>query len=334
MALVLGGLPACEGERRDETTGCLCRGWTDHAANPLIQPPPGEPIVADPTVILPEASPDGHWHLFAHSLLGIRHYVSEDGVVWEAAPGRQPLFAGARPYVYREAGTYYLLYELFSGVTLGSSTLNMRSSTDLRQFGEATTILQPTLDWERGFQSTNGNPFLMKVGDEYWLYYSADGVLQPDTGFSEPKHIGLARGSAVTGPYEKLDRPLLGPSATDPFANQAAGSIKVFEEKWRGLWLAFNNGIYVDAEGHSRSAIRLMTSSDGIEWTPLCTAPVVSPEGEGWKRAFVYAFDVKRVGRELWMYYNARDGWREGVERIGLATHGAPDDLSDLDACP
>jgi hypothetical protein len=29
--------------------------------------------------------------------------------------------------------------------------------------------------------------------------------------------------------------------------------------------------------------------------------------------------DVKRVGEALWMYYNARDGWRFGVERIGLA---------------
>ena len=29
--------------------------------------------------------------------------------------------------------------------------------------------------------------------------------------------------------------------------------------------------------------------------------------------------DLKRVGNELWMWYNGRDGWRLGRERIGLS---------------
>lgn len=39
----------------------------------------------------------------------------------------------------------------------------------------------------------------------------------------------------------------------------------------------------------------------------------------GWKRAFVYAFATARVGPELRVYYNARDGWAQGVERIGMS---------------
>ena len=45
----------------------------------------------------------------------------------------------------------------------------------------------------------------------------------------------------------------------------------------------------------------------------------MDPEGNGWKKALVYALDVARHERELRLYYNGRSGWFWGGERIGVA---------------
>jgi hypothetical protein len=47
--------------------------WIDHPDNPLISPPWPEFLIADPSVVTPDISPDDQWHLFAHSLIGIHH---------------------------------------------------------------------------------------------------------------------------------------------------------------------------------------------------------------------------------------------------------------------
>ena len=74
--------------------------------------------------------------------------------------------------------------------------------------------------------------------------------------------------------------------------------------------------IYRDENGRSRSAISLMVSEDGIKWIDFPFNPIISPK-DGWKKALVYQLDmVDYNGRKI-IYYNARDGWREGKERIG-----------------
>src|SRR3990172_1862958 len=83
--------------------------WKDHEANPLIEAPGREWIIADPTFLPPEQTPDNKWHLFAHSLLGIHHYISDDGIAWQKH-GKK-LFGGMRPYLYVDEGRYILLNE-------------------------------------------------------------------------------------------------------------------------------------------------------------------------------------------------------------------------------
>ncbi len=56
--------------------------WKEEES-PLIQPPLGSPIIADPSFLGPEDSPDQRWHLFAHSIWGIHHYVSDNGLAWQ-----------------------------------------------------------------------------------------------------------------------------------------------------------------------------------------------------------------------------------------------------------
>jgi len=307
----------------EQTPESFCSVWKDHPANPLIEPLPGwqwpNSILADPTVVVPEESPDGTWHLFAHSLQGIHHYISIDGITWEKVQGEGPLFEGMRPSIYREGSQYFMLYERVLCILPLSSVIEIRSSPDLFQWGIGVKILEPTLPWERSIQSnTTGNPFLIKRDRTYWLYYSANGVFLPDCFYFEPKFIGVARAEDILGPYQKEPEPLIRPSSEEPFRNMGAGSMKLLSSQLNGLWIGFNNGIYQDLEGNSRSAILVLSSHDGLTWDLLCPEPVIKPGDQSWKTAFVYAFDVKKIDHEYWMYYNARNGWLIGTERIGL----------------
>lgn len=53
--------------------------WCEYKSNPVIYPPPLSPVIADPTFLPPNRTPDKRWHLFAHSIFGIHHFVSTDG---------------------------------------------------------------------------------------------------------------------------------------------------------------------------------------------------------------------------------------------------------------
>ncbi len=289
--------------------------WVDCPENPLIGPPSGEWLIADPSVITPEESPDPDWHLFANSLLGIHHYTSADGIHWGR---RGKVGGGFRPYVIKEGDTFYMFFERFT-VPQFRSHVAVRSSKDLWEWGDPGWALGPTLGWERGVSRNTGNPCVIRTGDGYRLYYSAGVVFLPDLGFCEPRYIGVAHAGEVSGPYRKEPEPIIAPSESEPYRNLGAGAIKVIVDEESGLYYGFNNGIYRDSGGRTRSAISLLSSGDGLHWEPLYPEPVLRPEGNGWKKALVYQLDVKQVAGEMWMYYNARSGWRFGKERIGLA---------------
>lgn len=296
--------------------GEYLKNWTDHPDNPLIEPPWPEFLLGDPTCVTPEESPDGSWHLFANTLRGIHHYRGDDGIRWRRL-GR--IFPGFRAFVFKEGDLFHLFTEDFT-VPQFRSRVVVRSSIDLENWGKPQSILAPSYPWEGNLVRTCGNPCVVKADDDYLLYYSANVVFLPDLGFCEPLYVGVARAEKITGPYLKSPEPLISPDAGDDYRNLGAGAIKVVRDEERGLFYGFNNGIYKDLNRHTRSAVLLMSSRDGIEWDQVYPEPVVAPGGSGWKKALVYQLDVKRVGDEWWMYYNARSGWRFGKERIGLAT--------------
>lgn len=298
---------------RDGVYKMLDLQWKEHPGNPLIEPPWPEFVIADPTFIPPDQSPDGRFHLFAHGVLfGIYHFVSDDGLHWRRI-GRVTM--GMRPFIVEAEGHYHIFFERIS--TPLSSRICMVSSDDLMHWSKVRTVLQPSLAWERSIAFTNGNPCVIRRGDEWWMYYSAGLCWLRDCWFPEPRHIGVARAEKLEGPYRKHTVPVLSPSPAITHRNLGAGAIKVVEYKGK-LW-GFNNSIYTDAEMRSRSEIRLLVSDDGISWEEALDHPIIAPGG-GWKRALVYALDIRRVHNEWWMYFNARDGWLVGRERIGLAT--------------
>ena len=74
--------------------------------------------------------------------------------------------------------------------------------------------------------------------------------------------------------------------------------MKVYFERKEKIFAGLNNGIYYDEEGKPGSSLHLLLSKDGIEWHKFPFNPIIYPE-EGWKRAFVYQVDLKRVNNEL-----------------------------------
>lgn len=287
--------------------------WEDHPSNPLIKPPGREFIIADPTIVSSADSPDKKVHLFAHSLRGIHHYVSYDGVKFERLAG--PLFRGLRPYVVVENG-YHMFYERF--VPLRKTVIAVRSSPDLIKWSEPRTVVSPLYPWEGRGLLTNSNPCVVPIDGGYRLYFAASWIFLKDCKFIEPKVIGYAESKMLLGPYEKHPEPIIVPSPDLPWRNFGAGSIKVMPPQGNTPWIALNNGIYLDDQGRSRSEIRMLESDDGLAWTEVHEKPILAPE-PGWKNALVYAMHLYFHEGVPYIYYNARDGWFKGTERIGLA---------------
>jgi len=233
---------------------------------------------------------------------------------WSKVGGRY--FRGIRPFLYAEDQQYYLLYELHQ--PLWRSGIVARRSVDLVNWDEPRMLLPASEKWDGGMIRFLGNPCLVKAGEEYRLYFSCGWIWLWDCLYFEPKYIGMATSSALLGSYRRHPELLMGPETHHPYRNFGAGSVKVLADGTEGWWV-FNNGIYHDREGKSRSAIMLLHSADGVALDQGAGEPIVAPE-PGWKKAFVYAFDVVSYGGEIRLYYNARDGWFRGSERVGLAT--------------
>lgn len=290
--------------------------WIDHPDNPLIGPSAPDWMIADPSVLTPDLTPDGRWHLFANAIIqGIQHFVSDDGIRWTRVAKK--LFIGIRPYIVREDDTYYLFYEKPAG--LRGSVIAVRQSRDLLGWSDPRVVSSPEFPWEGKRLRTNGNPCLVRHEGRWRLYFSAGWVFLHDCLFIEPRYIGVAESDHILGPYIKRPEPLIGPSPDPFFRNLGAGSIKVLPPTGSTPWVGFNNGIYRDEDGHSRSEIHLLHSDDGYDWRLVSESPLLAPTNLGWKRALVYAMHVVEYEGQWRMYYNARDGWFIGKERIGLA---------------
>lgn len=323
----LCGLSACGADDPGEPDvdarlkASLC-DWKLHPDNPLIEPPGTEWLIGDPTVLTPGEAPDGRWHLYANSVIGIHHHVSDDGLKWTRVG--KPLFGlGAfRAFILKTEGGYAMFYEKFSD--LKHSNIRLTRSVDLASWSTPTVVLEPTEPWEKEGYETVSNPYVTRHEGRWRMYYSTTTVMLEDAGFPEPRYIAYATSDALEGPWDKQSGPLIAPSKDVPWRNHGAGSMKLLDDRFEGRLIALNNGIYLDAQGKTRSAIAVLSSLDGQAWAPVCDAPVIAPTDQGWMAALVYAFDTARDGDTLRLYFNARDGWTDAFERIGVATLHAP----------
>lgn len=306
--------------------------WYPFSDEPLIQSPVGSPVIADPTFMFPEQSPDGLWHLFAHSIFGIHHYFSTSGIDWKK--GRMVKRHAMRPYIYKEKDTFYLLYEkyppfriLFSGSKriLWKSRIEMITSRDLKKWSDPVVLLSPEqVPWssDSPYGASLSNPCLVKDKEAYRLYFSASLVNIEDCGFCEPRYLGVAFSGEIGGPYRLLSRdPIMSPIPNDPWRNLSCGSLKVL--KLEDGYAGFQNGIYWDrSRRQSGSAIVQLESSDGLTWKLAKKTPIIKPVEKGWASSHIYACDIHYKQEEgcWYCYFNARNTHKKlrGKERIGL----------------
>ncbi|MGB9666125.1 MAG: glycosyl hydrolase family 43 [Candidatus Cryosericum sp.] len=314
----------------------LALDWHLLKDEPLIRPPGrfAGPIVADPTFSGPDTSPDGRWHLFAHTIHGIEHFVSDDGETWAHA-GRVT-GQGMRAYLVLHEGVYFLFYEQprFRYADIMSllhvrwhSRIVVITSPDLVCWSAPETALEPSLSWHMAapYGESVSNPCVVSAGDKWLLYYSAGLTHVADCGFEEPTFVGVAVADSIKGPFVPLPEPILSPDPNAPTCNLCCGSIKVMklEDGFAGV----QNGIYVGRNGKSGSALLRLTSRDGFHFDYVDRQhPFFGPNevGGGWMRSHVYACDFRPVpAMNAWyLYFNARNdwSWTRGRERIGCLT--------------
>ncbi len=297
--------------------GLVDAAWTDYPNNPVVEPLQ-KGLIADPTVVTPSLSPDGQWHMITcgggHK---VHQWSSPDGISWTHYA--EHVWNGFSPYIYPLNGKFYLFYQINGNPE--RCWLVMRETEDLKTWSEAKVILEPDLPWEdEEYRPTCRNACVVKDPEGgFRLYYSGGVRLIPDLGFEEPANIGVAYADSIGGPYTKRPEPLFIPDKEDPYRNIGAGAMKVYYLEAYELYLGFNNGVYRDADGHSRSCINILLSEDGLDWYDTLNNPILAPE-PGWKSALVYQLCLAVSGDKWHLYYNAREGWEVGVERIGLAT--------------
>lgn len=280
--------------------------WQDDPNSPLLMPWFG--VYADPTLLTPAESPDGSWHMFSCDGVAINHWISSDGIRWKSF--RNYHWLGYTQFIFPQDGEYYLFYQKH---TPWGGELVARISRNLRSWSREIQILTPQLDWERRLWSCIRNPCVIHWRGRYQLYYSAGSKFLLDLGFCEPMHIGLALSDELLGPYQKLPSPIISPNPSNPHRSRASGGIKVYT--WLGdLLIGFNNGIYADSWGRTRSGLLLLISQDGIHWKDL--GPILLPHGY---KQLIYQLDAKLIQDQIWLYYNFRDGWLMGREGIALS---------------
>ena len=320
--------------------------WIDAPNNPVVGYwGEGQPhaAIGDPQVLIPGEF-DSKWHIFYHGFYDgsyvpyFHHIISDDGYSWELLDKLQ---WNVNPVnIFHDNGKWYVYYSAV--ISHGSqehkkygciNIIRMKCSEDLKNWSEATDILIPELDWEKECDPSQPglievrNPCMVKIGDKYRLYYSAGTVKLHDCGYEEPKYIGFAESDSPTGPFVRNPVPIIKPDKNISYRNYGSGAIKVFGsgDEFIGLY----NSIYVDCNGCSRSAINLIKSHDGISWQEAPFNPIIIPADEydneelknkaSWKRTLVYQLDIVRWHDELRIYYNAREGTSEGIEKIGCS---------------
>lgn len=255
----------------------------------VIEPPFASPIVADPTFLTPNESTDNKFHLFAHSIWGIHHYVSNDGENWSHFKFVKSF--SIRPFIYKENDMYYLFYEKLKFIipltTVYFSELQVISSTDLINWTKPKTILKPTLPWQG---TSVCNPCVVKEKNGFKLYYNANQKYFWECLFSEPEYSGVAVSKTIDGIYKNITQ---NPDKNIHHVLRIRDN-NIFETKW-----------YQNKNGTSGAKVYL----NGKEF--------IKPDF-GFKKCFVYVCDGKKIDYKMYVYFNARDGWFWGKEVVML----------------
>lgn len=295
---------------------------------PLMKPWGGSWVVADPSLLTPETSHDGKWHMFFHTTFGVYHAESTDGL--DFAKPVKITNRAMRPNINLIDGRYYLFFEMTRPLIMNAlnvvniakwnSEIAVVESTDLKSWTSPRPVIRNTREYERSDRGTSiSNPYLLQENGVNRLYYSCGLTYIKDCGFCEPTYISYAESKRITDGYLSAEKPIISPDKNDPYLNLCSGCLKVY--RISDGYIGIQNGLY-EKDGKSHSAIILLTSADGLnfKFAKMLIEPQIV-DGSDWMKQFVYASHLVRYGDILRIYFNARDVANPilGRECIGYA---------------
>ena len=297
-----------------------------YKGNPVIKNFGLSFVVADPTVLTPDMSKDGLWHLFCHTFFGVYRFDSKDG--YNFTKVKKIVNRAMRPNINIIDGKYYLFYERTKSL-LGNalslvggkwrSEIYCTISDDLDVWSTPFPALQYSKEFERDERGQAiSNPFLIKINEKYRLYYSCGQTFIDDCGFCEPTHISYAESDEPSSNFVARSSPIISPDKDNPYLNLCSGCLKVYRLK--DCFIGLQNGIF-ERDGKSHSAIMLLKSDDGenFSFVKMLLEPQTCGDSD-WMAQFVYACHLTCFDGKLRLYFNARNTSNNltGRECIGI----------------
>ncbi len=324
---------------RNSLKDCI---WFPFNDEPLLKGNWYVPKLCDPQVIVPSKSPDGKWHMFLHSWIGIHHFISESGIAWE--PKKMIVLRGHYPFIFIENDTYYLLYEKHdynipqaairraNEKNENCSRIEIRHSRNLQNWSSPETILDSrSVPYAHDYvkRTCVSRPQLIKLNDIYRLYFGASEVVLPDSKHKTARYTGYAESQNLTSEFRiNTSDPLFEPEPDDSWTNLACGSVKIVKDVDKVF--ALQCGYYWDAETcKSSSSALLLSSEDGLHFTRCSEKPFLMPQTKGWAEGYIKNCDVNyMVDEKCWYcYFSACSGKNTlfSKESIGLFIGNCPE---------
>lgn len=282
-----------------------------------------EPILArgalrlcDPAYLLPEESPDGLWHMFAHTAIGLEHLTSTSGLEWTRE--HVIVYRGHSPFIYKERDTYYLFYEIHSKTSFFKKDVNNLSvsrimvicSTDLLLWSEPRMVLDSTKITRAQYK--NGpirvsRPQIVEMNGGYRLYFGAGETRLYDTKQKATARLMYAQSDYLDGDYRVNPEPILDIEPDGKYRNLATGSVHIV--KCSDGVAAFECAFSYDEERkRSVTNLLLLTSSDGSNFT--FNKIIQKSPKEGWASRYMTSVDVRfKESENSWYCYYSANGY-------------------------
>ncbi len=287
--------------------------WYSFSDEPILTR--GSLRLCDPSYILPEESPDGLWHMFAHTWVGLEHLTSTSGLEWK----RQHIIVmrGHSPFIFREGSIYYLFYETHSRTTLNknkdsylkSSRIMVTTSTDLQLWSEPKLVLDSTKITRAQYKDGNvriSRPQIIEKGGVYRLYFGAGETRMYDTGQKATARLMYAESDFLDHDYRVNPEPILDIDGDDEYRNLAVGSVHIVQCS-DGVAAFECVYAYDKKRNKSTTNILLLTSTDGVDFK---FNKVIQPTPEsGWASRYITSLDVRyKESEKSWYCYYSANG--------------------------
>ncbi len=316
--------------------------WYPFTEDPILEAKIYTPRLCDPTFILPKDSPDNRWHLFAHNWIGIQHFVSNNGLDWQAK--KMIELRGHSPFIFFNKGLWYLIYEkhdsspdtlnwqeLKSNDRISRSRIEICHTEDMVNFSKSQILfdsIKVSFAKDKLQRPRLSRPQLFydeKLG--YRLFFGASHILMKDTKQKATLYFAMASSKSLLGPYEVMNnnQPLISPNADDEHRSLATGSIRILPVKGGG-YIALECAFGWDKENNkSFSSLIQLKSNDGISWRKSERTPVLTLPQKGWASRYITSCDVRYMDDDycFYCYFSANEKTKIGPfsyvkESLGL----------------